>query len=228
MKKASNKKRISPAGWLWILAATLLALILVSFALGRYGVPLAEVLRILLSRIFPMEESWSGAMAASVLNVRLPRIVMACLIGCSLSMAGAVYQGVFQNPMASPDVLGASDGAAFGAALSILLGASNREITLSAFVFSIATVVIVFLIAKAAPGSRVVNLVLAGIMISSLFKAGTSYLKLVADPSNQLPAITYWLMGSLNGMKWAQVGQAIAPMLIGAVPLFSCAGASTC
>lgn len=215
-----RQKRISPCGWLWILSGILVTVFIVSFAFGRYGVPLHQVVRIILGQVIPLQVDWTPAMEASVLNVRMPRILLACLIGCSLSMAGAAYQGVFRNPMASPDVLGASDGAAFGAALSILLGASNQGITSSAFVFSMVTVIAVFLIARAAPGNRVVNLILAGIMISSLFKAGTSYIKLVADPSNQLPAITYWLMGSLSGVKWKQVGMAILSMLVGAVPLY--------
>ena len=159
-------------------------------------------------------------MQTIVYNIRLPRILLACLVGCSLSTAGAAYQGVFQNPMASPDILGASSGAAFGAALAILLGASNQGVTLSAFLFSMITICAVFLIAQRAPGMRVVNLILAGIMVSSLFSAGTSYIKLVADPSNQLPAITYWMMGSLSGAKLKDVGLAVLPMALGLIPLF--------
>jgi iron complex transport system permease protein len=145
---------------------------------------------------------------------------MACLVGCCLSAAGASYQGVFQNPMAAPDILGASSGAAFGAALAILIGVSTRMITLFAFVSSMITVIAVFLIAQRAPGMRVINLILAGIMVGSLFTAGTSYIKLVADPTNQLPAITYWMMGSLSGAKLKDVGIVFVPMAIGLIPLF--------
>ena len=102
-----------------------------------------------------LPSAWTDTMQIAVLNIRLPRILMACMVGCCLSAAGAAYQGVFQNPMASPDVLGASSGAAFGAALAILLGASSRMVTLSAFAFSLATIVLVFLIARHAPGLRV-------------------------------------------------------------------------
>ena len=125
-----------------------------------------------------------------MVNIRWPRILMACLVGCALSAAGAAFQGVFHNPMASPDILGASSGAAFGAALAILLGASTRMITLSSFCFGLLSVGLVMLVAQRAPGARLINLILAGIMLSSLFNAGTSYIKLVADPSNQLPQIT--------------------------------------
>lgn len=101
--------------------------------------------------------------------------------------------------MASPDVLGASSGASFGAALAILAGLGNQGTTLSAFFWSLATVVLVYLVGQRAPGDRVLNLVLAGMVISSLFTAATSYLKLVADPTNQLPEITYWLHGQPVG-----------------------------
>ena len=201
----------------------LIAVFLASFALGRYGVSIGQVIRILADAVLRLltggkvglTQTWTDVMRTAVLNIRLPRILMACLVGCCLSAAGASYQGVFQNPMASPDVLGASSGAAFGAALAILLGASSQMVTVSAFVFSLLTVGLVFLIASRAPGMRVVNLILAGIMISSLFSAGTSYFKLVADPNNQLPAITYWLMGSLSGTDMKKVGTVIVPMLAG-------------
>ena len=205
---------------LLLLAAVLLLVFLASFSLGRYGVPVKEVMRILVSRVVPLTNTWTPQMETAVINIRLPRILIACLVGCSLSAAGAAYQGVFQNPMASPDLLGASSGAAFGAALAILFGAASRMITVSAFVFSIITVLLVFFIAGRAPGLRVVNLILAGIMIGSLFSAATSYIKLVADPSNQLPAITYWLMGSLSGSKMQTVIYASVPMVLGLIPLF--------
>lgn len=212
---ASQKARRT----LLLLACCLIAVFLASFTLGRYGVPLSQVVRILLSRVFPITPSWTPEMETVVINIRLPRILMACMVGCCLSAAGAAYQGVFQNPMASPDILGASSGAAFGAALAILLGAASRMVTASAFVSGMVTVCAVFLIAERAPGARVVNLILAGIMVSSLFTAGTSYIKLVADPTNQLPEITYWLMGSLSGAKLKDVAFAAIPMAIGCVPL---------
>lgn len=221
MKKLCPGKKRSASAMLALLAGVLLAAFLVSFTLGRYGVGAADVMKILLSRVFPMEQTWTDRMETAVINIRLPRILMACLVGCCLSAAGAAYQGVFQNPMASPDILGASSGAAFGAALAILFGASSRMITLSAFVSSLVTVTAVFLITARAPGSRVMNLILAGIMISSLFTAGTSYVKLVADPTNQLPQITYWLMGSLSGVKKQDVAMAAVPMAIGLVPLIA-------
>ena len=211
---------------LW-LGFVLLILFLLSFSLGRYGVPPRQVVKILGTRFCELfagrgalPRSWTKEMETVVINIRLPRIVMACLVGCALSAAGTAFQGVFHNPMASPDILGASSGAAFGAALAILLGASTRMITLSAFGFGLLTVGLVMLVAHRAPGARLINLILAGIILSSLFNAGTSYIKLVADPSNQLPQITYWLMGSLSGTRLPDVPLAFLPMGLGLVPLF--------
>ncbi len=219
-------KKDHPAGrhdalWLLALAAALLALFLLSFVWGRYDVPLPEVVRILLSRLFPVRQTWSDNMAIAVLNVRLPRILLACLVGASLSAAGTAYQSVFRNPMAAPDILGASSGACFGAALAILMGLQRFGVTALAFAASLATVALVYVVARRIRGNQVVNLLLSGIMISSLFSAGTSYIKLVADPTNQLPAITYWLMGSLSGTRTKDVLLALIPMALGVVPLLA-------
>lgn len=203
-----------------ILALALPVLILLSAALGRYGVPVGKVVRILLSKVFVIEPTWTAQMEAAVFHIRLPRILLACLVGCSLSAAGTAYQTVFRNPMAAPDILGASSGACFGAALAILLGLPRFGIAVSAFVMSLASVGLVYAVGKRTHGSRIVNLLLAGIMVGSLFSAATSYIKLVADPGDQLPAITYWMMGSLNGTEYKDVGFAIVPMLAGLLPLF--------
>lgn len=201
------------------MASALLALFLLSFVMGRYGVPLGQVVRILLSGVLPLEKTWTGNMAIAVLNVRLPRILLACLVGCGLSAAGTGYQTVFQNPMAAPDILGASSGACFGAALAILTGQSAVMVTVFAFLASLLSVALVYLVGNHTRGNRVVNLLLAGIMVGSLFSACTSYIKLVADPTNQLPQITYWLMGSLSGTRMGTVRFAAVCMAVGLVPL---------
>ena len=208
-----------PTGRVAMMAAVLLALFLFSFIWGRYDVPLPEVVRILLSRLLPVTQTWTDNMAIAVCNVRLPRILLACLVGCALSAAGASYQTVFQNPMAAPDILGASSGACFGAALAILTGQSSVTVTVYAFCASLLSVALVYLVGSRTRGSRVVNLLLAGIMVGSLFTAGTSYIKLVADPTNQLPQITYWLMGSLSGTRMKTVGFAAVCIAVGLVPL---------
>lgn len=201
------------------MASALLALFLLSFVVGRYGVPPGQVVRILLSGVLPLEQTWTDNMAIAVLNVRLPRILLACLVGCGLSAAGTGYQTVFQNPMAAPDILGASSGACFGAALAILTGQGAVMITVFAFLASLLSVALVYLVGNHTRGNRVVNLLLAGIMVGSLFSACTSYIKLVADPTNQLPQITYWLMGSLSGTRMGTVRFAAVCMAVGLVPL---------
>ena len=201
------------------MASALLALFLLSFVVGRYGVPLGQVVRILLSGVLPLEQTWTDNMAIAVLNVRLPRILLACLVGCGLSAAGTGYQTVFQNPMAATDILGASSGACFGAALAILTGQGAVMITVFAFLASLLSVALVYLVGNHTRGNRVVNLLLAGIMVGSLFSACTSYIKLVADPTNQLPQITYWLMGSLSGTRMGTVKFAAVCMAVGLVPL---------
>jgi iron complex transport system permease protein len=158
-------------------------------------------------------------MRALFFNARLPRILLSCLVGCCLSAAGASYQGVFQNPMASPDILGASSGAAVGAALAILLELDARMVMLFAFGTSLMTIAAVMLISGAAQGNRLLRIVLAGIMASSLCNAGTSFIKLVADPNNILPEISYWLMGSLAKTRPDALAFAAVPMALGLAPL---------
>lgn len=205
---------------IWLLGLGLIVCILASFTLGHYPVPLNELLGILGSRFgLPIEPFWTEQMETAVWNIRLPRVLLSVMVGACLSGAGASYQGIFQNPMASPDILGASAGAGFGAALAILVGLSSFGITLGAFLFSLGTVALVFWVSRHAKGDRILGLVLAGIMISSLFQSGTSFIKLVADPTNKLPQITYWLMGSLSGAKWKEVCFVIFPMLAGLIPL---------
>ena len=211
-----NRRKNMP---LWIFALVLPALILLSVAMGRYPVPVREVVRILLSKIFPISQTWTAHMATAVWNIRLPRVLLACLVGAALSAAGTAYQTVFRNPMAAPDILGASSGACFGAALAILLRLPRSGITMLAFLMSLASVGLVYLVGRHTHGSRMVNLLLSGVMVGSLFSAGTSYLKLVADPGDELPEITYWMMGSLSGIRLPDVAFALIPILIGILPL---------
>ncbi|NLV50047.1 MAG: iron ABC transporter permease [Clostridiales bacterium] len=214
-----GSRKLSNGACAALLLCLLLAAVLISFVLGRYPVTPVQLAGILLSRIFEITPTWTETMEMVVFNIRLPRILMACMVGCALSAAGASYQGVFQNPMAAPDILGATSGAAFGAALAILLRQSSAAIMVSAFIFSMMTVLLVIFVAGRARGKRVLGLILSGIMISSLFSSATSFLKLVADPSDQLPAITYWLMGSLSGTKNKDLLFAFIVMVIGLIPL---------
>ena len=144
----------------------------------------------------------------------------AAVIGAALSLAGVSYQGMFQNPMVSPDILGASSGAGFGAALAILLGASYMGISAAAFLFGLAAVMLAYGISRVSKINATLAMILAGMMIGSLFTSCTSFVKLVADTEQTLPAITYWLMGSLVSIKPQDVAFVIFPVIAGSVPLF--------
>ena len=182
--------------------------------LGRYPIPL----KTLIARLFNVPFA-SAQMEAVFSNVRLPRIVLACLVGASLAAAGASYQGVFRNPLAAPDILGASSGAATGAALAILLRLPAPLITIFAFSTSLLTIALVMFIGDKARGKKILGLILAGLMISSLNSAAVSFMKLAADPNSVLPEIVYWLMGSLAKTRASDVSFVFIPMALGITPL---------
>jgi iron complex transport system permease protein len=155
-----------------------------------------------------------------LLEIRLPRVGAAVLIGAALSLAGVSYQGMFRNPLVSPDILGASTGAGFGAALAILAGANYYIITASAFAFGLAAVTLAYLVSRFSRANETLAMILSGMVVSSLFAAGTSFIKLVADTDDKLPQITYWLMGMLSSIKTADLKFIIIPILAGSIPLF--------
>lgn len=210
-----------------VLTAAFFVIFLGAFAVGRYAVRVDKTVCILLDGAlravsgekWGLAAFWTDAEAAVVLNVRLPRILAAALIGAALSVAGVSYQGMFRNPMVSSDLLGASTGAGFGAALALFLSMSYLAVTFSAFFFGLAAVLLAYLISRKSRMDQTLSMVLAGMMISSLFTAGTSLIKLVADTENQLPAITYWLMGSLTSVRGRDVRFAALPILLGLIPL---------
>ncbi len=210
-----------------VLAAAFIIVFFCSFTLGRYHVDLITLLRILRAELVRVVTfgavrlpcSWSGTEEAVVLNVRLPRVTVAALVGAALSTAGACYQGMFRNPMVSPDLLGASTGAGFGAALAILLSFGYIGTVVSAFGFGLAAVFLACLVGKFSKLESTLSLVLAGVMISALFSACTSFVKLAADANDQLPAITYWLMGSLSSTKSEDTLFAAVPILLSLIPL---------
>ena len=179
------------------LGALVLASTLASLMLGRYPITPIEAVGMLANLALPIDPFWTSQQETLFFQVRLPRIVLALMVGCSLATAGAAYQGTFQNPLVSPDILGASQGAAFGAAVAILLGLGAFGISAFAFACSIAAVLLVLAVGTRAKGNHLLIVVLAGVMVSSLFQAGVSFTKLIADPTDQLAAITYWLMGSM-------------------------------
>lgn len=204
-----------------ILAVFVVVLVIISLMLGRYPIDPVQAISLLIDQIVPLDATWTDQQATLFFNVRLPRILMALMVGCCLSIAGAAYQGTFQNPLVSPDILGASQGAAFGAAVAILAGFTSTMVSISAFCFALLTVLLVLLISARAKGNHMMIVVLAGVMVSSLFQAGVSYAKLVADPTDELADITYWLMGSLTGAKMFQVTTVFPILLVGCALLFA-------
>lgn len=191
------------------LVVILIAVTIVSMVLGRYTVNLMD--------LFDGQET---ATETVIFNIRLPRVLLAVIIGAGLSLAGCTFQTVFTNPMASPDILGASSGACFGAALALLMGASRLGVQLMAFAFGLFTVGIVYFVGNMNQNRTAMYLILVGIIISSLFNAGTSFIKLVADPNDQLPKITYWTMGSLSNADLREVFITFIPTLIAGIILF--------
>ena len=152
--------------------------------------------------------------------IRFPRILMAVLVGAGLSVSGAVYQGLFRNPLVSPDILGVAAGCTFGAALGLLLpGSSFFVVRLLSFAMGVCAVAMALAMARAVKTSRVLVLVLTGVISGSLFHAFFMIVKTVADPLGQLPAIVFWVMGSLSGASWPDVLQ-ILPAILGGYGVF--------
>lgn len=189
-----------------------IALIL-SFVIGRYSLSPIIVLKGLLGF------NVSNQAKTIIFNLRLPRIVIAVLLGSGLALSGLVYQGLFQNPMVSPDLLGSTSGAGFGAALAILLGFSYLQITLVSFLFGIIAVAIVLLISSKVKGNLTLTLVLSGMMVSSVFSALISFVKLIADPEEALPQITYFLMGSLSSVRKEDILPVFLLIAVAIIPI---------
>ena len=203
-----------------VLGAVFLAVLLGSLLVGRYALSPGQLVHMLWTRISGGAADWPISDDKVVFSVRLPRVAAAALVGAALAVSGAAYQGMFRNPMVSPDILGASTGAGFGAAVAILLGAGYFGISAAAFCCGLLAVAAAWLVSRLSKADQAVALILAGMMISSLFSAGTSFVKLVADTQQQLPAITYWLMGSLSSIKDKDVVFLAIPVTLGMIPLF--------
>lgn len=219
--------RRCPRTALLFLAVLLPLLMLISFTLGRYPIAIPTAAKAVVNRCAelltlqaPFAADWSKNVEIALFNIRLPRLLLGALVGAGLSVAGAAFQSVFRNPMVSPDVLGASGGAGFGAALGILMGLSSAGITMSAFVFGLISIMIVFFLSKRVHLEDTLSLILCGMIVSSLFSASLSLVKLMADPNNELPAITYWLMGSLASARGVSVRFAAPAILGGMLVMF--------
>jgi len=188
----------------WVLAALAPALFLLALLIGRYGIRIDETFRALFA-----PESVSDVIRALILRVRLPRALAAVCIGANLAVTGAAFQGLFRNPLVDSRILGVSSGAAFGAALALLVSAGTIGLQASSFAFALLAVGLVCLIGLRF-GSAALILVVGGILVSALFNALLGLIKYVADPLSSLPAITYWLLGGLSDVRWATIGPLLA------------------
>jgi iron complex transport system permease protein len=166
------------------------------------------------------EQTWGVSEQTVVFRIRLPRVIAAMLVGGGLSLAGASFQGLFRNPLVSPDILGVAAGAGFGAALGILVSGNPWVIQVSAFAFGIVAVAVTYGIGRVYHNSSTLILVLAGIIVGSLFSALLSLAKYVADPYDTLPAIVFWLMGSLSSVSNTDIIAVAPPILLGSLCLY--------
>ncbi|MCM8564981.1 FecCD family ABC transporter permease [Thauera linaloolentis] len=206
----------------WVVAPLLaLAATLIALSIGRYPVPAWETLHFLLAAagLAPMEPDRYALLHNLIVEIRLPRVLAAILVGASLSVSGAAYQALFRNPLVSPGLLGVLAGASAGAALGILLDGNWLLVQTGAFALGLAAVGIAVGIAHAFGGGSIIMLILGGILSGALFASLLTMVKYVADPYSQLPAIVYWLMGSLGQATTGDIAWAAAPMLAGIVLL---------
>ncbi|MEN6389167.1 MAG: iron ABC transporter permease [Syntrophomonas sp.] len=197
-------------------------LFFVSLFLGRLMIEPMIVLKILGHSLFnlPVDSTWTEAMEIVVIRVRLPRAIMAGAVGAGLSISGAAFQGMFHNPLVSPFILGVSAGAGFGAALGIVMDGNLFMIQLLAFVFGIIAVAITYFTSRIYKTTPILMLVLSGMVVSSLFQALLSLLKYTVDTESKLPAIIFWLMGSMGSISMEKLLLGVLPIAIGCIGLY--------
>lgn len=215
---AMNKNRPRKLEEVYVIIILLLPIIfsVISLSLGRYPINALDVSRVLLSPIFPgLADNVPEIARQLVLQVRLPRILAALLIGASFGATGTAFQAIFKNPLVDSNILGVTSGAGFGAAIAILFMASPWQVQLSAFIFGLTAVSLSFFGSRLYRTTPLLVLTLMGILIGSLFNSLTSLLKYVADPLDTLPAITFWLLGSLTNITWNNLPALITITLVG-------------
>lgn len=193
----------------------LVLLFFISFLIGRYPINIYDVVLAISSKILGFDSGLPQSIETIIFQIRLPRILGAILVGAALSIAGASFQGLFRNPLVSPDKLGVSSGAGLGAAIGILSSAGYFLIQVSAFSFGLLAVATCYLLSKNFKGTSMLTLVLCGIAIESFFGSMLSLAKYIADPYEQLPSIVFWLMGSLASVTNQQLIVVSIPIIIG-------------
>src|SRR6201988_5207251 len=187
----------SSAPGLVISVLILVAGLLLAFTAGRFAVSFGDLFAVFVAKLTGHPSNVAPVIETVIWQVRGPRVVAAMLIGAALAVAGTAFQGLFRNPLVSPDILGASSGASLGAVLGIFFSLGIFAIQALAFAGGLVAVAAVYMIGSAARGRAPVRVVgLAGVVIGALLGAGVGLIKYLADPSNQLPEMTFWLLGS--------------------------------
>lgn len=200
------------------LAALMIVCAVAALCMGQFRIAPERVLREMFSR---GTDGVRDNVRTTLYNIRIPRILMALISGAGLAASGAAFQSLFANPLATPDTIGVANGASFGAALGLLLGFGSFGVQALALLFGVAAVLLVFAVTRGAGGGRnpsMLMVILAGMVISSLFSALVSLIKYVADPQDTLPVITFWLMGRFSGVTRASMLLS-APLIAGGTAL---------
>ncbi|MCM2395026.1 iron ABC transporter permease [Rhizobium sp. S95] len=198
-----------------LMIAGLVATMLFSIGAGRFSVSVPRIAEILVNGALDPGTIPDEMDERIVLLVRLPRVLLAALSGAALAVGGAALQGVFRNPLVSPQVLGISQGAAFGGALAILFGYSGIVLLGMSFILGLAALILVGALARINGRTEIITVILSGMVVGAMFAALVSIVQFVADPNTSLPAIVYWLMGSFSTATWARLGLAVPGMALG-------------
>lgn len=192
-----------------------LFLALIALCLGQYTIALQDVIKVLTLQKVDLVNA-----ETVIFNIRIPRILVSLVVGSGLATAGASFQALFSNPLATPDTLGCANGASFGAALGILLGLNALGIQISALIFGILAVVLVFVFTRYRHANQIMMIILGGMVVSSLFSALVSLIKYVADPNDVLPVITFWLMGSFSNSTIRSLYTGVPMIVLGMMILY--------
>ncbi|MCP3875118.1 MAG: iron ABC transporter permease [Desulfobacteraceae bacterium] len=214
MKKNAQTGRIR---FYLIILGSPLVLIFLSIFLGRYPISVSTIFSLLLSPFTGLAVDPTDL--SIILYVRLPRVLLGAIVGGSLAVSGAAFQGLFRNPLVSSGMLGVSSGAGFGAALALIVCNDFFYVYLFSFGFGLFAVFLCFFVGRMAASTQAITLVLGGVIVGSIFSALISFLKYVADPFDELPAIVFWLMGSLSRAEYSQILTAGVPITLGVVGL---------
>ena len=210
--KKNGRKLVIP-----VLFVVLILLILACLCVGKYSISPGECIRIIFGKLTGAAPSWDGMDEKMLIGVRLPRTIAAVIVGAALSLSGAVYQGIFKNPLVSPDFLGVSSGACVGAAIAILMSLSSLAVQIFAFAGGIIAVALTLFIPRVMRSKSNIMLVLAGIIVGGAMSSILGFIKYIADPETQLAAITYWQLGSFAYVDNAAVLSVIPLCIIAAV-----------